>query len=981
MEQRILTLLGKDTMKKIFIFILLLTTVAFNQDNSNVIEGLITSEETGEYPSSDSITVLCNDQPVSVNSDGEFLIKNLEFGTYIIVVKSKSFELFTQSIDITQERPTAFISCVLQKKKNTVQEEIITKQEYVETGIPWTIVGSVIDSRLNSVLRDKNMVITFNNDPVLIDKSGSFKIITRYRGTHVITVSLPRYHTVKKTITLGDNKKNHFITIETTLEQFKNNTRREVTVTGKRQALHTTASVSKTEIDHNDITRTAATMGDPIRVVHTLPGVASESDASARPIVRGGDFLENRIFFDGINLLQPYHFGGAFSTFNEAFVDKITFYRSGFPAKYHNAQSAIIDVESRNPAVDSQTVELDLNLFKYNSYVSIPIKKSNWGFNLGARGSYFDKTTRGFMKIFLPKDLYMDEFLETFHFPDYQSYNLGLQFKPTDKFSLKITEQFSKDRFHSVEPDSLQKVTYHIPGEEDVVIHYSRWDFIDYEFEMERLGATSYTIGEKKWGADTLFFYHSNYNTLLGKADMVLNDENFLTVSAAWQKQWFNILFPESFDDLYKNRYDVTTNLFSLNSHWLNSRIKNHLITAGLQLDYTDVSYNVSILRVMHEIITKGSTNFGDYFGPLTNDTSTTLSDFNEGDIVNRLFVFYKGDKQYLNSGLYFEDDITFSDRLSMIAGLRLEHSTSENKLTISPRFSLKYSKDDKFEFINSIGHYNQNNYDAAALALSENLRPEKVWHLGSSVEHRILPWLNHKIDLYGKYYYDLTSERINTNDLLDDEDFFKKFEQYLIDKNINIANLTEQEIQTLYQTFLYEQGEFHSFYSNNGKGIAAGLEYFLRFDPTDYWHGWIAVSYGQSFRQRHEGWRWHHFPFERPLIISLVNYYRLPRKYELAIKYKFMSGIPYTNIQFNDDKTVIGNYNEHRYTPYRRLDLRIAKGFSVKRKFKGAIYLELWNVMNIPNMFLLDNDTKRLKMMGLNLPVTAVLFGLDFKF
>jgi hypothetical protein len=149
-----------------------------------------------------------------------------------------------------------------------------------------------------------------------------------------------------------------------------------------------------------------------------------------------------------------------------------------------------------------------------------------------------------------------------------------------------------------------------------------------------------------------------------------------------------------------------------------------------------------------------------------------------------------------------------------------------------------------------------------------------------------------------------------------------------------------------------------------------------LRFDPADFWDGWVSVSLGKSMRQRHPGWRWHEFPFDRPLLISIVNYYRLPRKFEIGLKYRYMTGIPYTPVSYGNEFK-IGAYNSRRYAPYQALDMRIAKGFTLKGS-KCHFYIEALNMLNSPNLFLNDSKTHELQMVGMNLPFPMLHIGLD---
>ena len=165
--------------------------------------------------------------------------------------------------------------------------------------------------------------------------------------------------------------------------------------------------------------------------------------------------------------------------------------------------------------------------------------------------------------------------------------------------------------------------------------------------------------------------------------------------------------------------------------------------------------------------------------------------------------------------------------------------------------------------------------------------------------------------------------------------------------------------------------------YVNDGSGYAFGGEYMLRFNPADFWHGWISVSAGKSVRRRRDGWRKHPFPLDRPLLIAVQNYYRLPKKFEVGLKYRYMSGLPYTSTEVHGDTIFIGAFNDRRYAAYHRLDLRFSRSFSIKDA-KGHFYIELWNTMNAPNLFSLDSKSRKIITYTTNLPTTYPFFGVD---
>jgi outer membrane receptor protein involved in Fe transport len=79
---------------------------------------------------------------------------------------------------------------------------------------------------------------------------------------------------------------------------------------------------------------------DVFRAVLTLPGVAPISDFSSGLYVRGGSPDQNLILFDDIDVYNPNHFGGVFSTFNSDAVESIDLIKGGYPAKYGEGFSA-----------------------------------------------------------------------------------------------------------------------------------------------------------------------------------------------------------------------------------------------------------------------------------------------------------------------------------------------------------------------------------------------------------------------------------------------------------------------------------------------------------------------------------------------------------------------------------------------------------------------------------------------------------------
>ncbi|MEJ2131585.1 MAG: TonB-dependent receptor, partial [Gammaproteobacteria bacterium] len=104
--------------------------------------------------------------------------------------------------------------------------------------------------------------------------------------------------------------------------------------------------------------------GDSIRVATRLPGVSSVG-VSARPRIRGGLQDELLVLVDGVELLDPFHladFQSIFSTIDDRTVDAIDVYTGGFPARYGNRMSGVMEISTPEQANKPGT-ELGLSMF------------------------------------------------------------------------------------------------------------------------------------------------------------------------------------------------------------------------------------------------------------------------------------------------------------------------------------------------------------------------------------------------------------------------------------------------------------------------------------------------------------------------------------------------------------------------------------------------------------------------------------------
>ena len=87
---------------------------------------------------------------------------------------------------------------------------------------------------------------------------------------------------------------------------------------------------------------------DLFRAVQALPGVSTLSDFSSGLYVRGGSPDQNLILLDDVDVYNPSHLFGFFSTFNVDAVKTVDLQKSGYPVRYGGRLSSLLDVHNRD---------------------------------------------------------------------------------------------------------------------------------------------------------------------------------------------------------------------------------------------------------------------------------------------------------------------------------------------------------------------------------------------------------------------------------------------------------------------------------------------------------------------------------------------------------------------------------------------------------------------------------------------------------
>jgi hypothetical protein len=218
-----------------------------------------------------------------------------------------------------------------------------------------TLFGKVIDGT-GKPLEFTSISIKYSTIGTVSNRNGEYLLRIPAKKTVVIVFSMIGYRSVEKTITAEEEKR---IEMNVTVEQIDQQID-EVQVIQHRR--------NKDNMDRIDSkflnNMTDAGTGGVEALIKTLPGVSSNNELSSQYSVRGGNFDENLVYVNDIEVYRPMLVRAGqqegMSFINSDMVSGIEFSAGGFDAKYGDKMSSVLDIKYRNPTKYAGTASASL---------------------------------------------------------------------------------------------------------------------------------------------------------------------------------------------------------------------------------------------------------------------------------------------------------------------------------------------------------------------------------------------------------------------------------------------------------------------------------------------------------------------------------------------------------------------------------------------------------------------------------------------
>ena len=130
---------------------------------------------------------------------------------------------------------------------------------------------------------------------------------------------------------------------------------------------------TKETLTRAELTTVPGTLGDPLRVLQNMPGVARAPFGLGLLIVRGANPSDTGVFIGGEPIPVLYHFLAGPSVFTANLIDKIDFYPGGFGVRYGRYMGGVVDVAVKSDVGRTLHGAVDINLRDSSAYVEGPV--------------------------------------------------------------------------------------------------------------------------------------------------------------------------------------------------------------------------------------------------------------------------------------------------------------------------------------------------------------------------------------------------------------------------------------------------------------------------------------------------------------------------------------------------------------------------------------------------------------------------------
>ncbi len=339
-----------------------------------------------------------------------------------------------------------------------------------------TVFGVILDS-LNQPIEKVDIVIVGTTTGTSSNRNGSFKLEVPANQDIEIAFSTIAHKITRIKVRLNADENKEIKPIlksnSIALKEF------EIEGNADREPNNITV------IDPKLLTSVPNVTGNFEQILFTLPGVSSSNELSSGYNVRGGNFDENLVYVNDVEIYRPFLVRSGqqegLSFINSNLVSSINFSAGGFEARYGDKMSSVLDIKYKEPS-------------KFGGSASIGL--------LGAQVHYEDASkNHRFTQIHgfrYRSNQYLLKGLQTKgaykpRFYDYQGY---YTFDINDKFELGLLLNYSNNKYQ-FEPESRETEFGTVNEALQLSVQFEGQEIDQYQTGVAALTADYWSLNKK----------------------------------------------------------------------------------------------------------------------------------------------------------------------------------------------------------------------------------------------------------------------------------------------------------------------------------------------------------------------------------------------------------------------------------------------------------------------------------------------------
>lgn len=516
--------------------------------------------------------------------------------------------------------------------------------------------GNITDNN-KEPLAGTNILIKGENTGVSADKNGDYVLNLKPNRSVVIEVSFIGYASKSIRIPMLKKGQNYYLDIQLNPEGKLID---DVIVRDKKSRKQ---ALSRIKTQH--VTLIPNSGGGIESVLKTLPGVSSANELSSQYSVRGGNFDENMVYVNGIEVYRPFliHSGQqeGLSFVNSDMVECILFSAGGFEAKYGDKMSSVLDIKYKTPTETRASIQM--SLLGGSAHLEGIALKNRFSYIMGFR----NKSNQYILNAMDTKADYKP------NFTDFQTY---LNFQIRDNWSVSFLGNISENSYKMVPSDR------------------------DTEFGTlnEALKLRIYFEGQE---SDKYNSYFGAFNTSISpnlntklhfttSAFRTIESESYDILGEYWLFQLDNNLGSDNFGDVQfdrgvgkfidhaRNNLTATVINVSHNGHFIKD--ENTKLEWGVKLQQENIKDKIKEWTLIDS---------AGFTLPHPNDNIGAISDTNQEVLMSEFLKTELNLSTYRKSG-YFQFNKEIGN-FTLNAGSRASYWTFNEEFLLSPRVNLAY--------------------------------------------------------------------------------------------------------------------------------------------------------------------------------------------------------------------------------------------------------------------------------------------------